>query len=403
MSFFHCACCPSSHDACSESGKPEDANILSLMEMLESVPDPRGRQGRQYALVFILAVCIVAKLGGAKNYREIATCAASMPPSLLMKLGARWDWFSLRWKFPSTGTIRLVLTKIDAAALDRITCGWIFTQARKRRAGDGEIEWVIAVDGKVMRGAWTDENEQVTMFSAMLHEDAVTIAQVRVPDGTNEITQVKALAEAAGITAGESSLFTFDAAHANKDMAGAIGGTPGWDYLVKVKTDKPALYKKAKEKIISVLGEAPHHVMTDRSRGRIKTWSCWVTDADGIKFPHVAQVACICHETFEISGSKIGKEISIMLTSREPGKMTAADLSKNARGQWEIENKSHYIRDTVYREDHDQAWSGNGPQALASLHNISIGLFRLKNTNNIKETTEQISHDLTRALQYMAT
>ena len=53
-----------------------------------------------------------------------------------------------------------------------------------------------------MRGAWTDENDKVTLFSAMLHREAVTIAQVRVPDGTNEITQVEALLDAAEIPEG---------------------------------------------------------------------------------------------------------------------------------------------------------------------------------------------------------
>jgi len=31
-----------------------------------------------------------------------------------------------------------------------ITCAWLFAQARK----SGNDEWEIAVDGKVMRGAW---------------------------------------------------------------------------------------------------------------------------------------------------------------------------------------------------------------------------------------------------------
>jgi hypothetical protein len=354
-------------------------------------------------MVFILAVCVVAMLGGAKNYREIANCAASMPQPLLRKLGARWDWFSARWKFPGAGTIRRVLTRVDAALLDKVTCDWILARARKRRAGDGETEWVIAVDGKVMRGAWTRENEKVTMFSAMLHDDAVTIAQVRVPDGTNETTQVKALTHAAGITAGENALFTFDAAHATRKMAKIITGNPLWDYLVKVKTDKGALYGQARERITPVLSQAPHDIMTDRSRGQVTTWSCWTAAAEGMQFPGVAQVACICRQTFDISGGKLTKQVSVMLTSRKPEKMTPADLNKHARGQWEIENKSHYVRDTVYREDHGQAWTGNGPQALACLRNISVGLLRLKHTKNIKEATGQISHDMTRALRYMTT
>jgi hypothetical protein len=33
----------------------------------------------------------------------------------------------------------------------------------------------------------------VTLFSALMQREGVTVAQVRVPDGTNEITQVPAL------------------------------------------------------------------------------------------------------------------------------------------------------------------------------------------------------------------
>jgi len=54
--------------------------------------------------------------------------------------------------------------------------------------------------------AWTDENDKVTLFSAMLHREAVTIAQVRVPDGTNEITQAGTLLDTAGIPGGEPAL-----------------------------------------------------------------------------------------------------------------------------------------------------------------------------------------------------
>ena len=93
--------------------------------------------------------------------------------------------------------------------------------------------------------AWTDENGSVTLFSAMLQEEAITVAQVRVPDGTNETTQVKALAKELGIQDGETVLATLDAAHCNKETAEFIGGKPGWDYLITVKTDKPTLYSKA--------------------------------------------------------------------------------------------------------------------------------------------------------------
>lgn len=367
--------------------------------MLKSVPDPRSPQGIQHALAFMLAACVVAALAGARNYREIAGHAADVPQPLLKKLGAKWCWFGLRYKHPSESTIRNVLTRIDAAALDRITGTWLFEQARK----EGKGEWEIAVDGKAMRGAWTDDNDKVTLFSAMLHREAVTIAQVRVPDGTNEITQAETLLDLVLIPEGESALITLDAAHTQRETAEYIGGKPELDYLMTIKGNQPSLQRAVFEKILPLLGDAPHHIVEEHSRGKIKRWSCWTTGAEGIEFPHASQAAMIRRETFELSGSRVSKENALIITSRKAGKMTAADVSRHARSHWGIENKSHYVRDTLYREDNSQAWAGEGPQAMASLRNLALGLFRLKKVNCIKETAVWVCRDRTRALLFMTT
>ena len=91
------------------------------------------------------------------------------------------------------------------------------------------------------------------------------------------------------------------------------------------------------------------------------------------------------------------------MTSAKRGRMTAAELSRHARNHWSIENQSHYIRDTVYREDDNTGYSGNGPNGLAALRNLAIGLLRLKGIRNIRETTELIHLDLTRAISFMET
>ena len=107
---------------------------------------------------------------------------------------------------------------------------------------------------------------------------------------------------------------------------------PGWDYLVTVKTDKPALYRKATGKIRPLLGREPDDVMTDRSHGVIKTWSCWITDAGGIEFPHISQVACICREVRSLTGEKISKDVAVKVTSASWEKMSAKEMNRHARG-----------------------------------------------------------------------
>jgi predicted transposase YbfD/YdcC len=294
--------------------------------------------------------------------------------------------------------IRNVLTRINGNALDIITGRWLFRQARKK----GQGEWEFALDGKVMRGAWTDQSDKVTLFSAMIHREAITIAQVSVPGDTNEITQASVLLETMEIPEGDPALVTVDAAHTQHETAEDIHKN-GSDYLMRVKGNQPALQMAVFDRVLPLLPAQPHHVMRERTRGYVKTWSCWITGADGVDFPHASQAGFVRREVFEISGIRVSKDEALMLSSRNPEKMTAADLNHHTRNHWGIENKNHYVRDTVYREDDCQAWTGEGPRARASLRNLAIGLIRLKGVTAIKETTEWIAGDRMRALKFMTT
>ena len=209
MSLWHTAVAESSTSTGEDEREP---NISSLLEMLGRLTDPRSPQGRRHELVFTLAGAVLA---GASNYRQVASQVADLPQSLLAKLGATWNWFHNRYDWPSEPTLRRVLQTIDAAQLDLLIGSWLFERAHR----DTEGLLAIAVDGKVLRGAWTDDNGQVTLFSAMIHGTGVTVAQIRVPDATNEITQVDTLL--AGIPAGtpERVILTLDAAHTQRDTA----------------------------------------------------------------------------------------------------------------------------------------------------------------------------------------
>ncbi len=69
-----------------------------------------------------------------------------------------------------------------------LTGGWPAALAAAGRLE--EALTAIAVDGKWLRGV---ADGQVKLFAAMLHGDGVIIAQHRIPDDTNEITQVSDL------------------------------------------------------------------------------------------------------------------------------------------------------------------------------------------------------------------
>jgi predicted transposase YbfD/YdcC len=230
-----------------------------------------------------------------------------------------------------------------------------------------------------------------------------------VPAGTKETTQASTLLEAIGaigIPAEFPVLITLDAAHTCRETARKITSRTAMDYLMNVKGNCPRLQWKIFSKLAPLTTGAPHGIMTERSRGKIRKWSCWIaeiTPEDNISFPGASQAALIRRDVAEISGQPVSKEVALMITSRESGMMSAREVNKEAREHWVIENKSHYPRDTTYREDHNQSWAGQGPQNLASTRNLAIGLIRRKGINAIKETTEWIAADRMRALQFMTT
>ena len=53
------------------------------------------------------------------------------------------------------------------------------------------------------------------------------------------------------------------------------------------------------------------------------------------------------------------------------------------RGQWQIENQSHWVRDVTFDEDRSQVRCGNIPQVMAALRNTVVGLMRWAGYTNM--------------------
>ena len=239
---------PVSH-ALSNAVTCTDEQVPGLLEVLAQVQDPRRRRGRRFALVFVLAVAVVCVLAGAKNFREIGDQAGDLPQDLLAALGGTPHPLWRRIAAPSEKRIRTLLQDLDAAALDVITGSWLRALAVAGKL-DGLLT-AIAIDGKWLRGV---ANGQVKLFAAMLHDDGVIIAQHRIPDDTNEITQVRELLDPVDLT---GAVVTADAAHAQHDTAEYIAGEREGDYLLQVKGNQPSLQHAIYDKINAGCGPAP--------------------------------------------------------------------------------------------------------------------------------------------------
>lgn len=365
--------------------------------MLRQVKDSRAARGKMYELYFVLAVAVVATLAGASNYRQIGRRAADLPQLLLAQLGAPYDYFRAAYTAPSESTIREVLTNVDADLLDLVVGAWLHECATRDRDGD----LVIALDGKVLRGAWATENKQVKLFAAMIHEQGVVVAQTLVPDDTNEITQVENLLKNLKHKRGRT-IVTADAAHTQFKTA-ILLHKRGIDYVLTVKGNQPTLHRQVFGRCLELLQETPGHEEEERSHGRIKRWAIWTTTAEDVRFPFARTIAVVRREEFDLEGHRLTKEYAFIITSLRGDRATPAAVHAHVRLHWGIENRVHYVRDTAWREDACRAHLGAGPRNLAILRNLALSLLRIHGVTKIKETLEYIAGDRNRVLHFLAT
>lgn len=56
----------------------------------------------------------------------------------------------------------------------------------------------------------------------------------------------------------------------------------------------------------------------------------------------------------ELDGQRTAKQVAYGITSLSPEAADAANLAADQRGHWNIENRTHYVRDVTFHEDHSQ-------------------------------------------------
>ena len=106
----------------------------------------------------------------------------------------------------------------------------------------------------------------------------------------------------------------------------------------------------------------------------------------------------IHRETFGLAGNPLRSETAYGIASLTPQQANPADIAAYVRGHWEIENRSHYVRDVTFDEDRSQVRTGAAPQVMATMRNVAISLLRLAGWTNIARATEKLSRRLDQVL-----
>ena len=73
---------------------------------------------------------------------------------------------------------------------------------------------------------------------------------------------------------------------------------------------------------------------------------------------------------------------------------SAKGLLQHVRNRWSIENRWHWVRDVLLREDARSYRENNGVQILATLRSLAINALRLEGIRSITEGMAALAHDI---------
>lgn len=347
--------------------------LLSLYELFATIPDPRSAHGLRYELGYLLTCLVAGLLCNADSTLAIAQWICEQQTLLTQLFGPR------RFLCPSDSLYRKLLPRLDAEQIERLLAQW--GGSTLVAAPDDPI----ALDGKTVRGARTEEQVAPHLLSFRTHQSQETLLQVAVSEKTNEIPVAQALLSCLPLA---GRVCTADALHTHKEFMQRVAALGGKTVLT-VKNNQPTLYADLATYFADPHASFLQDATLDLHRGRIEKRDMRVStemNAYLHDWPLVEQVAELTRTVTVRKTGKTSQEVVYLITPLTPAEASPQLLLSLVRGHGSIENSSHYVRDVTFGEDRSRLRTGCAPQILATLRNLAITLIHRSGSSQIAFT-----------------
>src|SRR6202011_4201213 len=208
--------------AAAEFGALSEATVF--LDYFKDLPDPRQRGKVVYPLDEVLLLCLLAVLGGAETFVDIARFGEK-------KLGLLRRFRPFRDGTPSHDHLGDIFAALDAEQFQRCFVAWVASLI-------GVPEGVVAIDGKTVRRSGKKAGEgAIHMVSAFAASQRLVLGQVKVAEKSNEIVAIPKLLDMLVI---EGAIVTIDAMGCQRDIAQKVIDQKT-DYIFGLKGNQGSL------------------------------------------------------------------------------------------------------------------------------------------------------------------
>lgn len=142
---------------------------------------------------------------------------------------------------------------------------------------------------------------------------------------------------------------------------------------------------------------------TSKAHGRLETRSLWAsTDLQGyVDWPGVEQGFCLVRRVVRLATGDITTERVYGLTSLSPDQLDLANLLHRWRGHWGLENRLHWVKHVVLKEDASRVRIGQAPLLLATLRKVVVSFLRAVGFASITEGRRHFALNFDEAMAFI--
>lgn len=227
--------------------------VAGLLEVLQQVPDPRGREGVRHPLSALLAAVVCATFCGFRGFRQTVQW-------LKLHGVTMWHLLGFRRQPPCRQTFANVLAELDADQLEQMLLAFVDQlelpedgsssgrPTKSATAFDVEI-W----DGKTLRGTRNGDRRAEQVLVRMQSALSKVLASTAIPADTNEAATALELVRSLVL---KGKLIVADAAYCQREWCQAVIDSGG-DYLVTVKGNQQNLLRDIEQAFVISEGFPP--------------------------------------------------------------------------------------------------------------------------------------------------
>jgi predicted transposase YbfD/YdcC len=346
------------------------ARLALLLEHFSELADDREPGRIMYPLEEVLLLVTCATIASCDDFDDIVAWGEHHVDFL-----RRFSEF--HFGIPCERWLRCLVNRIDPKLFGRCFEDWIAALWPDRHD-------LIAIDGKTARRTHDRRKglKPLHTLSAYASNARLTLAQLSVPEKTNEITAIPdlldQLAEAHQL---EGALVTIDAMGCQVEIADKIVACKA-DYLLALKGNQPTL----KGDVEMYFGDAPASELitkttVEKGHGRIETRTYTASgNVDWIgsdrKYPGQPRFANIKTIAKVYARAEYADRCSF--DTRYFIASAAPDIERIAaavRGHWGVESM-HWLLDVEFKDDLSRYRAGHGAKNMAAVRRFALGLLR---------------------------